>query len=96
MLCLSSIAIADSEEATGGKNGHEFLGIMMHPYTAFGIDRLSGPDDWATAMKFGIEVNATEGAYVDMSLKLHDILTDEDDEVYEWDSTFSLMVGWYW
>jgi hypothetical protein len=96
LMAFALPAFAEGDEVRAGKEGHEFMGIVLHPYTAFGIDRLSGPDDWATGMKFGLEIDASEGAYVDMSLKLHDILTEDEDEVYDWDSTFSLMVGWYW
>ena len=98
LLLLMAFALPSfaQEGERAGKGGHEFLGIMTHPYTALAVDRLSGPDDWTTGMVFGLEIDATEGGFIDLHLKLHDILTDSSNEVYTWDSTFTLEVGWYW
>ncbi len=97
MLPSTGLANGDDDLTRAGKGtGYELLGIQTHPYTAFGVDRLSTIEDWATAMEFGIEVDAGHGSFVDAKLTLHDILTDLDKEVYGYDQTFSLRIGWYW
>ena len=94
VLVLPSVAAADEEAAA--RDGHEFLGITVHPFTALAFDSLRGPDQWASGFKFGLEVDVSEGGYFSTSLTLHDILTNEDDSAYDYDSTLRLELGWYW
>lgn len=69
--------------------------LKAEPYVAITLTRPSGPDEWSTGFEGGVEF-LLEPLYIGAEYELHDILTDDEDEVYPFDGTFTLSVGAYW
>lgn len=83
--------------------GHEVLGLTVHPYGALTFTRIagdssddvaSGTSNWSTGAWFGAEVEAGP-MFVGISYRLRDILT-EGRETYPWDGEFEIALGGYW
>jgi len=102
-MFLSLPCLADEDAIKG--DGHELLGVIVHPYSKLTLTRVGemsmpafddkmGTNRWSTGFCFGAEMDAG-GLFLDMNFKLHDILAEDTEQAFPWDSSFELGVGAY-
>lgn len=72
----------------------ELMGIAVSPNGSFTVDRPSGLDRFAVGFDAGLE-GAFDNLFLGVNMKWHDILTNEESQVYPWDQTVRVTLGGY-
>lgn len=66
---------------------HEMFGLTYLAEMGPTISRVM--EDWSVGFEFGADIDAGPGV-LEVSYELHDILTDEENQVIPWDGTFKM------
>lgn len=80
--------------AVGLYKSVELMGIAVSPNGSFTVDRPSGLDRFAVGFDAGLE-GAFDNLFLGVNMKWHDILTNEESQVYPWDQTVRVTLGGY-
>ena len=93
VMSLATLAIAD--EAADTRPAHSLFGVPIHPYGALTLSRPFDLDGFSTGFKVGAEVDL-KPVWIGLEVRLHDILTEAEAEVYPFNGEFEISLGGYW
>ena len=93
-MSLATSAIADGE-APDTRPVHSLFGVPVHPYGALTLSRPFDLNGFSTGFKVGAEVDL-QPVWIGIEVRLHDILTEDESEVYPFNGEFEISLGGYW